>query len=211
MGLVAALENMKGNSDIFRYVEEINSSLHANGIRLQVTWEPRDTPSMETADWLSRQEDSGKMFTSHKTFVDIASRFAYPHLDAFAGSEKGMHVTTSYFTQYPSAGSIGTDAFVQNWRVPRTDGNLPLVYAFPPSGRELETINLIAEQQVDTILVLPAFGDLVIWQQHIRRRRLPVKEKAVFPYKAGLYWTGTRAPAWLQHKTAALNVYLVLW
>lgn len=37
---VAALENMKGNSDIFRYVDEIHSSLHANGIRLHVTWEP---------------------------------------------------------------------------------------------------------------------------------------------------------------------------
>ncbi len=31
-----------------------------------------------------------------------------------------MHVASRYFTQYPSAGSIGTDAFTQNWQVPHS-------------------------------------------------------------------------------------------
>ncbi len=49
----------------------------------------------------------------------------------------------------------------------------------------LDTIIIIAEQRDGTILVLPAFADFVVWEEHSRRTLLPVKQKIELQHTQG--------------------------
>ncbi len=113
-----------------------------------------------------------------------------------------------FFTEYPVAGSLGTDAFAYQW----SDGISPdaaaLAWVFPGSGFGLRAINAWVEQRVNAILVLPEFANAAVWRS-LLHHVLPVKRRIDMAYRPGLYWTGLRAPEWLQVRKCALTFYLV--
>ena len=159
--------------------------------------------------------DSGLILVGHDTFMSVCTTFGstLPHLDVFAGPGRGEHVVQQYFTELPDYRSLGADAFSRSWDVPRLDGREPLVWVFPPSGQELRAINAVAEQEINAILVLPKFSDAVIWSAHVERKlgvrvAAPVLE---LPYKPGLFFTGLRAPKWLETRKFGLMAYHIKW
>ncbi len=81
---------------------------------------------------------------------------------------------------------------------------------FPSSGFELRAINALVEQCVNAILVLPKFGNAAVWRS-LLHHVLPVKRAVDMAYRPGLYWTGLRAPEWLQVHECALDFYLVVY
>ena len=90
------------------------------------------------------------------------------------------------------------------------NGQEPLAYVFPPSDAELRAINVIAQQVVDAILVLPLFRDFPIWNAHARQR-LRVEDEMQLQYHPGLYVTGSRAPGWPRNRKFALHAFFVKW
>ena len=69
---------------------------------------------------------------------------------------------------------------------------------------------MLAEQRVNAVLILPRFGSAAVWLS-LMHRVLPVKRMIAMAYRPGLYWTGLRAPEWLSVRKSAMDFYLVVF
>ena len=116
----AAFLRMTGAPGMYEPIRQIYESAAAIDAEISVTWASRDTTEMQLADEFSRDEDASQMFVSHGTMVSACAALfdgaaRWPTIDVFAGAGLGEHVVPQFFTEYPAAGSLGTDAFAYRW------------------------------------------------------------------------------------------------
>lgn len=98
------------------------------------------------ADYWSRKRAIRYDFKLDQAFERIVQRWGRPRIDLFA-SQRSKKVR-DFFSLNQELGSLGTDAFKQNW------GDLK-GYAFPPVKLIGRVLQKIRADQADLILVTP--------------------------------------------------------
>ena len=198
---------MKGNPNTFPVVKRVRLLVDSLGAELSIHWKPREDPDQQWADDLSKVRDESDWILNNEVFLSVLRATSLggrqPDLDAFATATNSK-VPGSYFSVYDGPGCQGIDALSQNWT------SRGLVYAFPPFGLVSKVLALVARQQVDCILILPAWSRA--WSAVLAN--LPIKESLTLPHRKDLLVPGALLPGKNRAPMAPhfrLRAHIVLW
>ena len=92
---------------------DIFLKLYEYKINLEVRWLPREDPTMQIADYYSRDLDLADYGISERAFASLSSAWGLFDLDAFA-SDRNRRLS-QFWSKLFSEQAVGMDAFSQSW------------------------------------------------------------------------------------------------
>jgi len=201
-GAAANINKMRGNLEMVAAIRPTMQLAAELNVDIKVIWQPRETPTMQRADALSRVEDAADFALAPTLTSSLTNQWGTPTGDAFAGIHTEFHKAAAFFTSTPAPLGLGCNALSQDWKVLGD-----LVWVFPPVWLIEDAILRVAHFKCNSILVLPSFKR-VEW--HLLEN-LPIKSHQHIHPRPGMFLLGSKVPANMQNPefTCALDCFLV--
>ena len=208
MRSIDCLRKMQGKGAILDAVRELYQTATQHDVHLEFIWQPRASAEISYADTLSRIIDTSDFALSHKEFYKLCKQWGFPTGDVYAGAAKDFHKAAKYFTMAYTPKTWGVDALLQDWhRLGNSEGRV-LLWVFPPFQLIGNTINKLAQQRLDAILILPAW--VCWWTPLLSTLGSSRPAMQELHYHRSMYVLGSRLPLGMR-VWYSLRAYRVLW
>lgn len=198
-GSIDCLQKMKGKGEILDAVRDLYQISCAHDVQLEFVWKPRTSDVIQYVDALSRVVDASDFALGHHDFMRICqkhtpegTKWGFPTCDVFAGGAKDFHKASKYFTLYYCPRTAGINGLRHPWNGPAMSNSIgrTLLWLFPPFKLIGQVLMKLAHEQVDAILLLPAWT--CYW--HGMLQRLPIADQVQVDYHKNMFVLGSRLP-----------------
>ncbi len=199
LGSIQCLKKMNGKGAILDEVRELYQLASSHDVQLEFEWLPRTSDTIQLADALSRIVDGADFALRHHVFVRICqklapdgSRWGFPTCDVFASGAKDFHKASKFFSLYYCPGTSGINGLWHPWNSPLCSNSVgrKLLWLFPPFKLVGPVLAKLMKEQVDAIVILPAWT--CFWQGMLQS--LPVRDEQPIDYHNNLFILGSRLP-----------------
>ena len=204
---------MKGNPSTFPVVKEFRLLCASRDVELEVVWRPTENERQRIADFWSKVEDNSEWVLNQQVYEQLIGNEILqgrkPVLDVFA-SDSTTKVPRAFFSKYLCLDTAGVDAWNHKWVRYSDKGEKQLVHVNGPFDQMGAIVRKIKDEQVDCILVGPA------WPRHWRAllNTMPVRLTVDLPHIPDLCQPGRHVPAHkrkAKHPNYTVKAWFILW